>query len=106
MTDPTALPNFGQPAPAPGTGAGDTSGAASLTDNIVGILGGFGFNPQIDSDGDIMYSVEDQNLFVRVMEGEIALIRLFGQWQITDDITSDLTTVSYTHLTLPTILLV
>ena len=38
-----------------------------------------------------MYSVEDQNLFVRVMEGEIALIRLFGQWQITDDITSDLT---------------
>lgn len=91
MTDPTALPNFGQPAPTPGTGADETSGTASLTDKIVGILGGFGFNPQIDSDGDIMYSVEDQNLFVRVMEGEIALIRLFGQWQITDDITSDLT---------------
>lgn len=85
MTDPTALPNFGQPTPAAGGGA-----SGSLTDKIVGVLGGFGFNPQIDSDGDVMYTVEDQNLFVRVMEGEIDLIRLFGQWQITDDITSDL----------------
>lgn len=87
MTDPTALPNFGQPAPTTG-GAND---GASLTDKIVGILGGFGFNPQIDSDGDIMYTVEDQNLFVRVMEGEVDLIRLFGQWQITEDITADAT---------------
>lgn len=86
MTDPTALPNFGQPTPA----AGGNGAPASLTEKIVGVLGGFGFNPQIDSDGDVMYTVEDQNLFVRVMEGEIDLIRLFGQWQITDDITSDL----------------
>lgn len=87
MTDPTALPNFGQPTPA----AGGDGASASLTDKVVGVLNGFGFNPQIDSDGDVMYTVEDQNLFVRVMEGEIDLVRLFGQWQITDDITSDLT---------------
>ena len=86
MTDPTALPNFGQPTPA----AGGDGASASLTDKVVGVLNGFGFNPQIDSDGDVMYTVEDQNLFVRVMEGEIDLVRLFGQWQITDDITSDL----------------
>lgn len=86
MTDPTALPNFGQPTPA----AGGDGASASLTDKVVGVLNAFGFNPQIDSDGDVMYTVEDQNLFVRVMEGEIDLVRLFGQWQITDDITSDL----------------
>lgn len=86
MTDPTALPNFGQPTPA----AGGDGASASLTDKVVGVLNGFGFNPQIDSDGDVMYTVEDQNLFVRVMEGEIDLVRLFGQWQITNDITSDL----------------
>lgn len=86
MTDPTALPNFGQPTPA----AGGAGGSGSLTDKIIGVLGEAGYNPQIDSDGDIMYTVNEQNLFVRVMEGEIDLIRLFGQWQITDDIPSDL----------------
>lgn len=85
MTDPTALPNFGQntpQAPAP-------TAASSLTQKIVDVLNNFGFEPQIDGDGDVMYKVDDQNLFVRVMEGEINLIRLFGQWQITDDLTTD-----------------
>ena len=87
MTDPTALPNFGQNTPqAPEQGAG-----TPLTQKVVEILTGFGFDPQIDSDGDVMYKVDDQNLFVRVMEGEINLIRMFGQWQITDDLTSDIT---------------
>lgn len=85
MTDPTSLPNFGQTTP-----QAQTEGtSSSLTQKIVDILNNFGFNPQIDADGDVMYTVDDQNLFVRVMEGEINLIRMFGQWQITDDLTTD-----------------
>ena len=86
MTDPTALPNLGQNAPQASAPQAD-----SLTQKLVDILAGFGFNPQIDGDGDIMYTVDDQNLFVRVMQGEIDLIRIFGQWQITEDLTTDVT---------------
>ena len=91
MTDPTALPNLGSSTPAAGGASGATN-ASGLTEKIRGILDGFGFNAKIDDDGDVMYTVEDQNLFVRVMEGEIALIRIFGQWQITGDLPSDITT--------------
>lgn len=87
MTDPTALPNLGGPATTPTAG----QSASTLTNKVVEILNGFGFNARIDDDGDVMYTVEDQNLFVRVMEGEISLIRLFGQWQITEDLPKDIT---------------
>ena len=48
-----------------------------------------GFEPNIDSDGDVAFAVEDQQLFVRCTEGEFPIMRIFGQWQIGEDVPQD-----------------
>lgn len=85
MTDPTSLPNFAPPSSAP------TAGGNQLQERVLAALQDEGFRPEVDADGDVSYKVEGQQLFVRCVDGEPAMMRVFGQWQITDDLPQDIT---------------
>lgn len=78
MTDPTSLPNFPPPPE-----------EHPLRGRILDVLGDLGLGPNIDGDGDVAFTVNDQQLFVRCTEGDVEVMRLFGQWQIQDDLTED-----------------
>ena len=45
--------------------------------------------PDIDPDGDVSFKVEGQQLFVHCTEGELPVMRVFGQWQIGQDLPDD-----------------
>ncbi len=66
-----------------------------LRGRVLDALKDEGYRPDIDSDGDVGFKVEGQQLFVRCVEGEEpgqpAMMRVFGQWQITDEIPADVT---------------
>jgi len=81
MTDPTSLPNFPPP-----------PGEHPLRGRVLDALLDEGFRPDIDSDGDVAYKVQGQQLFVRCMEGDFTIMRVFGQWQIGEDVPPDLLT--------------
>jgi len=78
MTDPTSLPNFPPPA-----------GEHPLRGRVLDALIDEGFEPNIDQDGDVAFKVQDQQLFVRCMEGEFTIMRIFGQWHIGADVAQD-----------------
>ncbi len=78
MTDPTSLPNF-PPSP----------DEHPLRGRVLDALLDIGLKPDIDADGDVAFQANDQQLFVRCAEGDFQIMRLFGQWQIADDISSD-----------------
>lgn len=85
MTDPTQLPSFPT-----GDDAGPTgSSAPSLRDQVVTLLETDGMSPQVDGDGDVAFEVQGQTMFVRVTEGDVDIMRVFGQWQIGSDIPAD-----------------
>ena len=81
MSDPTSLPNFPPPA-----------SEHPLRGRVLDILLDEGFQPDIDSDGDVAFKVQGQQLFVRCLEGDFTIMRVFGQWQIGDDVPQDLLT--------------
>ena len=93
MTDPTSLPNFTPNVPdeAPnGTPASDTP----VRDRVIAVLRGLGIDATIDDDGDIEFAIVDPEgtsttLFARVAEGDLALVRFFGQWQLADPVSAD-----------------
>lgn len=78
MTDPTSLPNFPPPAD-----------EHPLRGRVLDALVDLGLAPNIDSDGDVAFTANDQQLFVRCTEGDVQVMRVFGQWQIQDDLASD-----------------
>jgi hypothetical protein len=79
MTDPTSLPNFPPPA-----------GLHPLRGRVLDALIDEGFEPNIDNDGDVAFTVQDQVLFVRCMEGEdFTIMRVYGQWQIDANVPKD-----------------
>ena len=78
MTDPTSLPNFPPP-----------PGEHPLRGRVLDALIDEGFEPNIDDDGDVAFTMQDQQLFVRCMEGEFTIMRVFGQWQIGADVPQD-----------------
>ena len=41
-----------------------------------------GSSPDIDADGDVTFTVNDQNLFIPLSRGELQIMRIFGQWQL------------------------
>jgi hypothetical protein len=43
----------------------------------------------VDNDGDVAFTVQDQQLFVRCTEGDFLIMRVFGQWAISDTVPSD-----------------
>ncbi len=78
MTDPTSLPNFPPP-----------PDEHPLRGRVLDALIDMGLNPDIDNDGDVAFTASDQQLFVRCGEGDLQIMRLFGQWQIAEDLGSD-----------------
>ncbi len=77
MTDPTALPDFPPP-----------SNEHPLRGRVLDVLIDEGYRPDIDSDGDVAVKVQGQQLYVRCTEGEITILRVFGQWQMGDAVTA------------------
>jgi len=73
MTDPTSLPSF-PPPPSEHPQRG----------RVLDALIDEGFGPNID--GDVAFTVQDQQLFVRCLEGDMTIMRVFGQWQIGADV--------------------
>lgn len=86
MTDPTSLPNF-----APPSSATPPQGGQSLKDKALAALADQKIEAQVDADGDIVFALEGQQLLVRCIDSEpgLALLRVFGQWQITDDLPAE-----------------
>ncbi|HYO85070.1 MAG TPA: hypothetical protein VES01_01210 [Dermatophilaceae bacterium] len=78
MSDPTSLPSFPPPA-----------GEHPLRGRVLDALQDEGFRPDIDDDGDVSYKAEGQQLFVHCTEGELPVMRVFGQWQVGDDLPDD-----------------
>ncbi len=78
MTDPTSLPSFPPP-----------PGEHPLRGRVLDALIDEGFEPNIDDDGDVAFTMQDQQLFVRCMEGDFTIMRVFGQWQIGADVPQD-----------------
>lgn len=75
MSDPTSLPNFPPPAD-----------EHPLRGRVLDALQDEGFRPDIDADGDIAFKVNGQQLFVHCFEGDVPLMRVFGQWQIDEEL--------------------
>jgi hypothetical protein len=78
MTDPTSLPNFPPP-----------PDEHPLRGRVLDALIDQGLAPNVDSDGDVAFTVQDQQLFVRCTEGDFQIMRLFGQWAISDAVPGD-----------------
>jgi len=78
VTDPTSLPNFPPP-----------PDEHPLRGRVLDALIDQGLNPDIDSDGDVAFVVQDQQLFVRCTEGDFQIMRVFGQWAIGDAVPAD-----------------
>jgi hypothetical protein len=77
MTDPTSLPDFPPP-----------SDQRPLRGRVLDVLLDEGYRPDIDDDGDVAVKVQGQQLYVRCTEGEITVLRVFGQWRL-DDVDAD-----------------
>jgi len=78
MSDPTALPNFPPP-----------PGEHPLRGRVLDALIDAGLAPNVDGDGDVAFTVQDQQLFVRCTEGDFQIMRVFGQWAIGEAVPSD-----------------
>lgn len=82
MTDPTSLPNFPPP-----------PGEHPLRGRVLDALIDEGLEPNIDADGDVAFTAQDQQLFVRCtersMEDGFTIMRVFGQWQIGEEVPQD-----------------
>ena len=72
MSDPSGTPSFPPPAD-----------EHPLRGRVLDVLIDDGFTPTLDDDGDVAFVTSEQKLFVRCVDGEPALMRVFGQWRIT-----------------------
>ena len=81
MTDPTSLPNF-QPSGPAGPPNGAAQSASPVRDRILAILTGLNVETTVDADGDPEGT--RTTLFARVAEGDLPLVRFFGQWELKD----------------------
>lgn len=73
MTDPTATPDFPPP-----------SNEHPLRGRVLDVLIDEGYRPDIDADGDVAVKVQGQQMYLRCTEGEISILRVFGQWRLGD----------------------
>ncbi len=78
MSDPTALPNFPPP-----------PDEHPLRGLVLDALKDLGLEPNIDKEGDVAFKANDQQLFVRCLENEVKIMRVFGQWQISEPVPQD-----------------
>jgi hypothetical protein len=82
MTDPTSLPNFPPPPE-----------EHPLRGRVLDALQDLGMSPDLDPEGDVKFTAQQQQLFVRCLQGgQVDIMRTFGQWQISDSVPDDLLT--------------
>ncbi len=82
MTDPTSLPNFPPP-----------SEDHPLRGRVLDALQDLEFAPDLDAAGDVKFTAQKQQLFVRCIKGgQVDIMRTFGQWKISDSVPDDLLT--------------
>lgn len=79
MSDPTALPNFPPP-----------PDEHPLRGRVLDVLQDLKLTPNLDKEGDVSFTARDQKMFVRIREGDIDMMRIFGQWRIADSMPQDL----------------
>lgn len=87
MSDPTSLPNF-SPQPGEGDGA-EPPAEAPLKERVKDALVELGLEASIDTDGDVSFTFEGQQLFVRCADDESNVLRVFGQWALEDPVPTD-----------------
>jgi hypothetical protein len=78
MTDPTSLPSFPPP-----------PDEHPLRGRVLDALIDEGLNPSIDDDGDVAVEVQEQMLFVRCLDTQPPMMRVFGQWLLDDSLAGD-----------------
>ena len=78
MTDPTSLPSFPPP-----------EGPAPLRGRVLDALIDEGLQPEIDEDGDVAVRVQEQMTFVRCLDTEPPMMRVFGQWLLDETVAGD-----------------
>lgn len=71
MTDPTAIPSFPPP-----------PDEHPLRGRVLDALTDAGLAPNLDAEGDVSVQVERQRFFVRCADGQLPVMRVFGQWKI------------------------
>ena len=93
MSDPTALPNLtptsgqGGAAPAGGDGA-EQPAEEPLGQRVQEALTSLGLEASTDDDGDVAFTFEEQQLFVRTDDGT-NVMRVFGQWRLEEPVPTD-----------------
>jgi hypothetical protein len=87
VSDPTSVPPMPDFAPDDGPGTGGLSGP--LRGRVLDALLDEGYRPDIDEDGDVAVRVQGQQMFVRCLETQPPLMRVFGQWMMGDDVPGD-----------------
>jgi type III secretion system-like peptide-binding chaperone len=78
MTDPTSLPSF-PPSP----------DEHPLRGRVLDALIDESLQPSIDEDGDVAIEMQEQMLFVRCLDTEPPMMRVFGQWLLDDSLAGD-----------------
>lgn len=78
MSDPTSLPFFPPPPE-----------DHPLRGRVLDVLIDEGLSPDLDGDGDVALSLDGQKLFVRCADGEMPLMRVFGQWRVGPTVPDD-----------------
>ncbi|MFP5345679.1 MAG: T3SS (YopN, CesT) and YbjN peptide-binding chaperone 1 [Actinomycetes bacterium] len=78
MSDPTALPSFPPP-----------PDEHPLRGRVLDALIDEGGQPSLDEDGDVVVTVNDQRMFVRCADGELPMMRVFGQWRVGETVPPD-----------------
>ena len=82
MTDPTSLPNFPPPPE-----------EHPLRGRVLDALQDLKLQPDLNSEGDVKFTAQDQQLFARSLTGgQVDILRVYGQWQIADSVPADLLT--------------
>ena len=63
-----------------------------LRGRVLDVLKDLGLNPNIDGDGDVAFMIGEppQQLFVRCLDGDWPVMRIFGQWLIGEQVPDDL----------------
>jgi hypothetical protein len=78
MTDPTSLPSFPPP-----------PDEHPLRGRVLDALIDEGQQPEIDEDGDVAVKLQEQMLFVRCLDTQPPMMRVFGQWLLDDSLAGD-----------------
>ena len=78
MTDPTSLPSFPPP-----------PDEHPLRGRVLDALLDEGHQPSIDEDGDVAVQIQEQMLFIRCLDTQPPMMRVFGQWLLDDSLAGD-----------------